>query len=407
MKCKILTVTAKLQIKNGRYYAIFKRTSEVSKTKYIWRTLELEAKPGNKRKALVRMERQRRKLQGILEVEGYDVFFMDYIRKWKESKEHEVEENTYQSLSAVVEKNIAAYFEPLNLRLSEVASKHIHGFYEHLYKNGRRDGKEGGLSITSIKKVKSILNEAFKRAIVDELIIINPVESVKLPTKDNPRKPHTVLNQESANRLLGAAFGDELMYPLLLTTLRYGLRMSETLGLKWKAIDFENKTLRVESVIVSGKHKEKSKTKTKSSNASFPLLPDIVEALKIRKEAQERNRELFGNCYTETEYVFTHEDGRFLNSSYVRKRFYELLEESGLPHMRFHDLRHSTACILYDKGMGILELQQWMRHSKLEMTADLYLHIQKEREKKMADGLANLFSRTPESNRDFIAKRIG
>ena len=48
-------------------------------------------------------------------------------------------------------------------------------------------------------------------AIVDGLIINNPVESVKLPAKDNPRKPYTVLNQDSANRLLGHVISYEIM----------------------------------------------------------------------------------------------------------------------------------------------------------------------------------------------------
>ena len=60
--------------------------------------------------------------------------------------------------------------------------------------------------------------------------------------------------------------------------------------------------------------------------------------------------------------------------------------------MRVYDLRHSTACIMHSNGMGLLELQRWMRHGKIQMTADVYLHISKERENELATGLANMLS---------------
>ena len=60
--------------------------------------------------------------------------------------------------------------------------------------------------------------------------------------------------------------------------------------------------------------------------------------------------------------------------------------------MRFHDLRHSTASILFSHNMRIMELKDWMRHGKIEMTADVYLHISKEKEKGLAEGLKNIFN---------------
>ncbi len=384
-------ITAKLRTKNGRYYAVFYCAGINGKPKEIWRTLDLEDKPGNKRTALERMEKMKNRLNGIINTGGYDIAFVEYLSSWAEKKKGEVEESTYCSIRRYTENKIIKYFMPLKLSLSEVMPRHIQRFYEYLYKYGRTDGS-GGLSISTIKSIKSILNEVFKTAIIDGLLVNNPVESVKLPAKDNPRKPHTVLTKEAANRLLGSVMDDDLMYPLLLITLRYGLRRSEVLGLKWSAIDLQNKTLRIESVITTETAPEKNRTKTATSNAAFPLFPEITEALAIRKQAQERDRAAMGTEYTETGYVFTYEDGRHLIPDRVTKKFKKILEECGLPDMRFHDLRHSTACILFENGMKIKELQQWMRHGKIEMTADVYLHISKEREAELANGLQNMLS---------------
>ena len=402
---KTRSLTAKLRIKNGRYYAAFYCRGKEGEAKEIWRTLDLEDKPGNKRKAQEKMEEMKYQFRGVLDVPGYEIAFTDYLRRYVERKAGEVEESTYRGIRLNVDKKICRYFEPMGLSLSEVKPKHIHHFYEHLYKNGREDNT-GGLSITTIKSIKSILNEAFRLAIVEGLIVTNPVESVKLPAKDNPRKPYTVLNQESANRLLGYVIDDELMYPLLLTTLRYGLRHGEVLGLKWGAVDFQKNTIRVETTITRGKAPEKNGTKTETSKATFPLLPDVKEALLIRKQAQERNRAMLSDAYVETGYVFTYEDGRFLTQKRVMNKFKKILSDCGLPYMRIHDLRHSTACILHSNGMGLKELQRWMRHGKLEMTADVYLHISKEREKELAAGLQNMLSAAPESKDNFIEGKL-
>jgi integrase len=56
--------------------------------------------------------------------------------------------------------------------------------------------------------------------------------------------------------------------------------------------------------------------------------------------------------------------------------------------------------------MRLKELQRWMRHGKIEMTADVYLHISKEREKELADGLQNMLSATHESKDNFIKEKL-
>ena len=103
--------------------------------------------------------------------------------------------------------------------------------------------------------------------------------------------------------------------------------------------------------------------------------------------------------------VFTNELGGHHIPQTVDRHYKQLVTAIGRPDARFHDLRHSAACILYSNGMGIKELQRWMRHGKIEMTADVYLHISKEREKELADGLQNMLSRAPKSKDNFIDKK--
>lgn len=78
------------------------------------------------------------------------------------------------------------------------------------------------------------------------------------------------------------------MQPLIYSTLYYGLRRSEVLGLKWDAIDFENNTLEIKHTVV--KHTTivaKDKTKTAAGKRKYALLPEIKDVLlNLKKEAQ-------------------------------------------------------------------------------------------------------------------------
>jgi len=125
----------------------------------------------------------------------------------------------------------------------------------------------------------------------------------------------------------------------------------------------------------------------------FVLLPDVKELLTQVKAQQEANRRLFGKGYIEpdSDYVFTWPDGHLIRPDYITKRFQKVLENVGLPHMRFHDLRHSCASILYDKGWNVKDIQEWLRHSKLETTMNIYTHISDQRKKILAKDMQGTF----------------
>ena len=189
------------------------------------------------------------------------------------------------------------------------------------------------------------------------------------------------------------AFDDHLLKPLIIVALYYGLRRSEILGLKWSAIDFEKDKIEISHTVLKyGSHfEERDRTKTASSRRILGLIPEVKEVLLSLQEQQKKNKKALRKLYMKNDYVFTWPDGRIIQPDYVSNAFQKVLKKNKLPKMRFHDLRHSCASLLYEKGMEIKDIQQWLGHSSISTTSDIYTHISNLHMKNLAESLQGSF----------------
>jgi len=159
----------------------------------------------------------------------------------------------------------------------------------------------------------------------------------------------------------------------------YGFRRSELIGIKWSAIDFENKVISISHKVltVEGIVYLSDTLKTTSSHRKLPLLPEIEKLLLDRKEEIEDNKLMYGRSYNKKylDYVFVDDIGDIIKPDYVSNKFRELLKENNLKHIRFHDLRHSCASLLVASGVPMKNIQEWLGHSNFSTTADIYSHL--------------------------------
>lgn len=83
-----------------------------------------------------------------------------------------------------------------------------------------------------------------------------------------------------------------------------------------------------------------------------------------------------GDLYNDQGLVFTTEAGTPINPSNLRQRsFAPLLKKAGLPHIRFHDLRHTCATLLLSKGVHPKFVQELLGHATIAITLDTYSHV--------------------------------
>lgn len=109
---------------------------------------------------------------------------------------------------------------------------------------------------------------------------------------------------------------------------------------------------------------------------------NLLTKLQDRTDAE---REAWGDAYTDLGRVFTYEDGRQLRPGYPSKVLDTLVERTGLPRLRFHDLRHQFASIQLHLGVDITVVSKMMGHANTAITGDLYTHLLDDTAKQQAE----------------------
>ncbi len=181
------------------------------------------------------------------------------------------------------------------------------------------------------------------------------------------------------------------IYIVILLAAYFGLRRSEVIGLKWDAVDFENKTVRISHKVIKTDDGivGMDVMKTKSSYRTLPLIPQVEDALLKEKAKQEEMKAIMRRGYSKkyTEYICVDAIGELIKPDYVTNHFKILLRDNGLKQIRFHDLRHSCASLLLAQGVPMKMIQDWLGHSDMGTTANIYSHIDSESKKASAKAI--------------------
>lgn len=382
-------VTVSLQEKDGRYYAVMQYKDRNGKQQYRWKATRVKAEKGNKRKAERIAEQIRQQFETELNTpesivaDKSNILFGNYMLEWLEKQKSQVELTTYSGYEHNVKKS-AEYFNNQEITLQELKTKHIQQFYDYLQQTEH-------IKYNTVKRYHANIHKALEDAIRLELIDNNPASHIK--HKKTEQYIAKYYNETELKQLFDTVKGD-IIEPIVLVTAYYGLRKEEVLGLKTDAIDFENKTITIKHTVtnasVGGKRVvvKKDRTKSKSSYRTLPLIPEIATLLKSILEQQEQNKAFFGNCYKNKDnYLFTDEEGNIIKPDRVTRRFKKLLEDNNLKIIRFHDLRHSCATLLLQKGITLGEIQIWLGHSTIK-TTEIYANNEVLDKTPLADTIA-------------------
>jgi integrase len=285
----------------------------------------------------------------------------DYFNEWLEWKRQEVKEKTWQQYSSLISRYILPSLG--EKKLMELRPLEI----QQLYSSLRNDG----ISPRKIQLTHSILHGALERALQLGLLHRNPAAVVTRPKV--PTKEMQILSLDQAQKFLQVA-SEHRLYALFRLALLGGLRLGELLGLQWKDVDWASSELHVnrQSQRKTGGGIELSRPKTQRSVRKIQVGNATLKALMQHYTDQQRH---FGTDPGWDHHIFVSLEGKPLRASGVQKAFKKLLDQSELPKIRFHDLRHTAASLLLGKGLPVLEVSRRLGHSRASTTLDTYAHL--------------------------------
>jgi len=115
--------------------------------------------------------------------------------------------------------------------------------------------------------------------------------------------------------------------------------------------------------------------KTDASLATVKLDEISLAALKVVKKEQRAEQLAFGQGWVNDGLVFTRPDGSAYHPAYVTSRFEHMAFDAGLPPISLHGLRHTAATLALAAGADITVVSRLLRHSSIQITADIYAEV--------------------------------
>lgn len=223
-----------------------------------------------------------------------------------------------------------------------------------------------GVSPATVRKYHTNIRKCLQYVMQLDIIDRNPADRIVLPKKQR-KQIGSVYSAEEIYQLMEFFRGD-VLETLIRLTATYGLRRSEICGLRWEAVDFKEGTISINHMAVSSRKGViyADATKSRSSCRTLPLTNSMKDSLMEVREKQRQEKEFLGPAYVDSGYVCVAADGMPLTPNVVSMHFRHMIRKSGLPYIRFHDLRHTYATTFADI-LHFLEIFRSLRACPLDV----------------------------------------
>jgi integrase len=318
-----------------------------------------------------------------LTFKGMDIRLDEFLTEWLVMVSSSRTKTTYLHYKWLIETRIIPHIGAK--KLDDLKPENIQYFYRFLLKKGSSNHQVYTVHIT--------LRVAFNHAVDLGHIGRNPCKGTTPPKPDH--REMKFFNEEQVQTLLEAAVEiDERKYPFYYLAVHTGMRLSELIGLQWKDLDWDQKTISVSRQVQHYKGGGYSFTKPKSkSGIRKVILGDkAVEVLRAQKTELVQRKANAGDDWTELDLIFPSKMGTPLRACNVRRSFKSLLKKAGLPRIRFHDLRHTAASLMLNHGIPVLIASKRLGHSKASITLDIYGHLMPNKQEEAAELLDQLMN---------------
>ena len=297
-----------------------------------------------------------------LTFEGSSLKLGEYLDRWLPDIRDTIRQRTWERYEQIVRVHLKPALG--RLKLKDLTATHARGLY--------REKLEGGSSPRTVQYIHTTLRKALQDAVSDGLIPRNVADGIRAP---RPKKKEiNPLSPEQTRAFLEAVRGDRLE-ALYVLAIHRGLRQGELLGLRWEDVDLEAGKLQVRRTLSLTSDGHVFEPPKNGKGRSIELTQDASVALKRHLTCQLEEIEALGDDYQDQGLIFPGEKGQPMRPWTLTRKLERILERAGLPHIRFHDLRHTCATLLLSKGVHPKFVQELLGHATISITLDRYSHV--------------------------------
>ncbi len=346
--------------------------------------------PDGKRKSVygkTREEVQKKLKQSIRDIDSGLPLSNDqetvehYLTEWLETVRHQVKTSSFHCYDNSIRLHVVPSLG--KHRLSKLTPQHVQQFYTQKLK--------AGLSSTTVRQIHLILHRALKDAMRMGMIQRNVTEMVKPPR--NRKVEMKTLDARQAALFVDAANGERLeaLFVLAITT---GMRQGELLGLRWQDVDIDKGILHVrQALYITRGVIYLTAPKTVNSKRTIHLSKVAIYALRKYRINYLQEALAFGPEWnTQYNLVFPTTTGNPIRAAHlVSLAFHRILSNAGLPHIRFHDLRHTAATLMLERGVNPKMVSEILGHSDIAITLGIYGHVTPRMQQMALDTIDDLY----------------
>jgi integrase len=285
-----------------------------------------------------------------------------YLERWLEHMRPLVSPKSHQRYCQMARANLIPVIG--TTPIAKLSPMQISGAYATMIRNG--------LAPATVIHVHRLLSQALKHAVRWRILPVNPCNDVSPPRFE--RRELRVWDTQTMAAALDASRGWQCHIPILLASL-CGMRQGEIAALRWRHIDLDRGLIAVVEAVEQTSAGVRIKPPKSGKGRSVTLPTLAVTELRQWRARQAEGILRLGIRPNEDTRVVTRGDGLPMRPSAIYQSWTRFLADSGLPRIRFHDLRHSHATALLSSGIHPKVASERLGHARVGITLDVYSHV--------------------------------
>lgn len=290
-------------------------------------------------------------------------------QQWLPAKKLHLATSTYRGY----ERNVKLHVLPAlgRVPIRRLRYQQIEAVYDALL----HPSEGRGLAPKTVYAVHLIIRGSLDDAVRRGLVSRNVAVVARAPKQRSLQRIEGVSLTEEELRLLLRTAAGHRFFPILWLTAMTGMRRSEVLGLKWPDIDVKKRRLALNRGLVAvGYEVHQTRGKTKTSRRSIDLDDTTITVLGGWRAFQAAEFTAVGIDNAE-QWVFTDGDGDTIHPHALYEAFRRIVCRSGVPTVRFHDLRHTHGSLLIKEGVPVKVVSERLGHANVAFTMQTYQHL--------------------------------